>query len=635
MFGKKQKSNLTDIQNENTQYLHSPTNKFIFYNSEEQFQQKIEFYSILSSNPSKKLLTIIDTNSSLEYLQIKMAETFEQFPEYKNLDGLKAINIYKTKIDQTKIVLPVASNSDVNQYITNGDFVYCDLISDEYWLQCYVHMKTKHDNLYNAFKFQMKVKKKMPFHSVKSFIMKIALDQWSDFIIKYNKKERTIPKTYYVYQVLYSSNDNKNLKDNSTVNDLFNFNSEIKCNITFISFEDHLFLLLQKSDLIPRYNTQLKWIEFKELTFYLFERSSKYKTEYKWIRMFIRKMLSLHKNTNWYVYINLRNKSSLQLIPNEGADDSLMLTQLNKRHHNTYHVNNNKNMVDSNIIKGRNKLLVVIANKNNSSYYLDDLLKYFKNSKNSRNLFHKQISGDKVNYIDTNSTDQLFSYKSDTKDNILLADSYSNEVVSVGEQSKTFMNKQNLLQSQLHQNSSSKNVSSENNFSLSSKEQKSKSVNKKNLEKSFYSTNLETPLVVKRQNQINKTVRFQQKSIASILKQFRLGSNYCNLCLEFMKNCTKTMFMRSLKPMYEITCEYGYLERLILPETRSFEEIEHEDLVNDEMMSESTEFIESFANKYYMFKQLQRQIIVFIVGFLIVTILWTLLIFKYANKLVK
>ena len=635
MFGKKQKSNLTDIQNENTQHLHSPTNKFIFYNSEEQFQQKIEFYSILSSNPSKKLLTIIDTNSSLEYLQIKMAETFEQFPEYKNLDGLKAINIYKTKIDETKLILPVSSNSDVNQYITNGDFVYCDLISEEYWLQCYVHMKTKHDNLYYAFKYQMKVKKKMPFHSVKSFIMKIALDQWSDFIIKYNKKERTIPKTYYVYQVLYSSNDNKNLKDNSTVNDLFNFNSEIKCNITFISFEDHLFLLLQKSELIPRYNTQLKWIEFKELTFYLFERSSKYKTEYKWIRMFIRKMLSLYKNTNWYVYINLRDKSSLQLIPDEGVDDSLMLTQLNERHHNTYHVNNNKNMVNSNIIKGRNKLLVVIANNKNSSYYLDDLLKYFKNSKNNRILFHKQMSRDNINYIDTNSTDQLFSYKSETKDNILLADSCSNEAVSVGEQSKTFMNKQNLLQSQLHQNSSSKNVSSENYFSSSSKGQKSKSVNKKNLEKSFYSTNLETPLVVKRQNQINKTVRFQQKSIASILKQFRLGSNYCNLCSEFMKNCTKTLFLRSLKPMYEITCEYGYLERLILPETRCFEEIEHEDLANDEMMSESTEFIESFANKYYMFKQLQRQIIVFIVGFLIVTILWTLLIFKYANRLVK
>ena len=327
MFGKRHLTcSSRSLSKDYQQIDESPSNKFIFYNSEEQFQQKIEFYAVLSSDPSKKILTIIDTTASLDYLQIKITEAFEQFAEYKTLEGLKAVNIHKKKEDDTKLMLPLSSDLNINEFITNGDFVYCDLIAKEYWLECVVNMKTKHDYLYYAFKYQMKIKHEMTFRMVKTFVIKTALNQWSEFVIQKCKSNKTSIKSYYVYQVLFSADDTE-LIDNRNVNSLFHFNSQIKCNMILISFEDRLFMHLKKIEPVPNYETKLKWIEFKEMTFFLLQLSTKYKKEHQWMKAFIKRMIHQNRNSVWYVYNNKMNRVSLRLYPDDSKHEHVNMNK--------------------------------------------------------------------------------------------------------------------------------------------------------------------------------------------------------------------------------------------------------------------------------------------------------------------
>ena len=641
MFGKKHFSNSSkSVAKHYQQIEESPSNKFIFYNSEEQFQQKIEFYAVLSSDPSKKILTIIDTTASLGYLQVKITEAFEQFAEYKTLEGLKAVNIHKKKADDTKVMLPVSSDLNINEFITNGDFVYCDLIAKEYWLECVVNMKTKHDYLYYAFKYQMKIKHEMNFRMVKTFVIKTALNQWSEFVIQKCKSNKTSIKSYYVYQVLFSADDAE-LNENSSVNSLFHFNSQIKCNMILISFEDHLFLHLKKIEPIPNYETKLKWIEFKEMTFFLLQLSKKYKKEHQWMKAFIKRMILQNRNSVWYVYSNKKNRVSLRLYPDDSKNEHI---NMNKSYSNS---NNNvfeklndgmnesyfENEIDNHFNNIRKRLLVLTIYDEQSQRQLNHFIKENLFTSNARKNFRKpQAKGKKTfigkvhEYIDSTS------FKPESKDdNIMYIDTFLNENILSNGQSKTYISNQSQLSSS--QRTSVRDTVSSNPYTLDNKNVKP--ITGEDFEISFHSsTNLNEELSKKIIGDKRKVVTPSRYKFTNILKQYRNSSEYFNLCSEFRQNCTIEQFMKTITPMYEVKYELGYLDKVILPKTRGFEEIKHEDLVNNEGLSIDSEYIEYYNYNKYKFKEVMRKVVVFVGGLLVIFIVWIVLLFKNAELLV-
>ena len=639
MFGKRHLTcSSRSLSKDYQQIDESPSNKFIFYNSEEQFQQKIEFYAVLSSDPSKKILTIIDTTASLDYLQIKITEAFEQFAEYKTLEGLKAVNIHKKKEDDTKLMLPLSSDLNINEFITNGDFVYCDLIAKEYWLECVVNMKTKHDYLYYAFKYQMKIKHEMTFRMVKTFVIKTALNQWSEFVIQKCKSNKTSIKSYYVYQVLFSADDTE-LIDNSRVNSLFHFNSQIKCNMILISFEDRLFMHLKKIEPVPNYETKLKWIEFKEMTFFLLQLSTKYKKEHQWMKAFIKRMIHQNRNSVWYVYNNKMNRVSLRLYPDDSKHEHVNMNKSYTISNNNVFeklndgINESYYDIDNDNCNIRKRLLVLTINDGQSQRQLNNFIKENLFTSNARKYYRKpQAKGKKTfigkvhEYIDSTS------FKPDSKeDNIMYIDTFLNENLLTNGQSKTYISKQSQLASS--QKTSVKDTVSSNPYTSNSKN--ARPITGEDFEISFHSsTNLNEELSKKIIGAKRKVVTPSRYKFTNILKQYRNSSEYFNLCSEFRKNCTIEEFMKTITPMYEVNYELGYLDKVILPKTRGFEEVKHEDLVNNEGLSIDSEYIEYYNYNKYKLKEVMRKVVVFVGGMFVVFIVWIVLLIKNAELLV-
>ena len=111
--------------------------KFIFYDDKKKFTNQLEIYISLTNYNNKKLLVIIGNDSSIEELNNQIIVSLESFPEFKNINCVKAEGIYKISNDN-KIVLP--EEGKVSDYVNSGDILYCNLIIDEYWIKTYFNI---------------------------------------------------------------------------------------------------------------------------------------------------------------------------------------------------------------------------------------------------------------------------------------------------------------------------------------------------------------------------------------------------------------------------------------------------------------------------------------------------------------
>ena len=261
--------------------------KFIFYNSNQKFTQKIEFYSIIHSSPSKRVLTIVDCNTQMEHLSIKIAESFELFPEYKGLDGLRAINLTKRTANDTEIILPLTGT--VNEHLTTGDYVYCTLDSNEYWVRSVItigNLINSNDDI--SISLELKINGKNKYTTLKHYIFKCGLNMY----IKQLQLSKKNNLSFIVYDVEYNytngdnnnNNENVNIEPLTPVKEFIGFQSKIQCKITVVSIEEQLFLLFKNIQLENIHMNKVRFSEFKDLTFYLFQKSIKFKSEFNYIR---------------------------------------------------------------------------------------------------------------------------------------------------------------------------------------------------------------------------------------------------------------------------------------------------------------------------------------------------------------
>ena len=263
------------------------SDNFIFYGENSKFSKQLEIYATLKDSQEKiqkdkLVLTVIDSSASIEYLSMKICENFSQFPEYQNLEGLRAINL--TKINDEKNLPP---EEKVENVLRNGDIIYLDLISNEIWIKVIFNMTSViNKNSKLIVSMDVKIKNEITFRQLRYKLMKSGI---ICFLDKCNKSDNLF---HYVISELNISTsvhgniDDKKLRsiDELTIKQLFNFKSSMKLEIKFFPLE---FILFQKLKIlsIPKAlnKKSILWEKFKQLRFRELLNNKKYQKEKKYI----------------------------------------------------------------------------------------------------------------------------------------------------------------------------------------------------------------------------------------------------------------------------------------------------------------------------------------------------------------
>lgn len=285
---------------------HSHSNsQFIFYQDDTttniKFTTQIELYAILNNTQSKTLV-VVDNTASLDFLSLKIAEAFDSFPEYRNLDGLKAINLSKQN-DKSKNI-PLPTNAQLQDCIINGDVIYCDLKTNEYWIHTIItitidgkqHLiKTLHVSM------DFKVRLDCTFKKFKLVIIKSALNSFVDYLHQQHNFELNLLH-YIVKKITFTCesqgelelNDPRNNKtDEMKIENLFDFKSEIKCDIDIRIIEEMLFTKLK--DIIvdsTDVSNNIRNEEFRQLSFDFLNETRKFKPEKKFIYNYVKMLIN-------------------------------------------------------------------------------------------------------------------------------------------------------------------------------------------------------------------------------------------------------------------------------------------------------------------------------------------------------
>ena len=104
-------------------------------------------------------------------MSVKIADYMEHFPVYSNLEGLKAINITK-KTDKGIVGIPIDNGGEVKDYLENGNILYCDLKTDEYWIKTSINMTSNHKKL--SISLDIKNRMEMPMKKLKMNLKKLS-----------------------------------------------------------------------------------------------------------------------------------------------------------------------------------------------------------------------------------------------------------------------------------------------------------------------------------------------------------------------------------------------------------------------------------------------------------------------------
>ena len=270
------------------------SDNFIFYGENSKFSKQLEIYATLKDSQEKiqkdkLVLTVIDSSASIEYLSMKICENFSQFPEYQNLEGLRAINL--TKINDEKNLPP---EEKVENVLRNGDIIYLDLISNEIWIKVIFNMTSViNKNSKLIVSMDVKIKNEITFRQLRYKLMKSGI---ICFLDKCNKSDNLF---HYVISELNISTsvhgniDDKKLRsiDELTIKQLFNFKSSMKLEIKFFPLE---FILFQKLKIlsIPKAlnKKSMLWEKFKQLRFRELLNNKKYQKEKKYIFDFFKNL---------------------------------------------------------------------------------------------------------------------------------------------------------------------------------------------------------------------------------------------------------------------------------------------------------------------------------------------------------
>ena len=342
MFGKSLKSNnLNSLENENEK------SKFIFYSeNEKQFSHQIELVINLNNFSNKRILLIVNDKNSIKNLKKKIISEFLNFPEFKNISNMKII-IKKKEKENIKILDEKFDENLIQNFFSNGEILFCDLITNEIWIK--TNFKLISYDFNKNIKIDFKFNNNLIFFKLKLILIKSGINLFLEQIKNNEKFNKNI---FYLknYKFHFLINNkivyDVNLNNNEIIKNIFEINSEIQVEINFFNFEEIVFNELKKIKEI--YLNKIKFNEFKELNFIDFKNNNNFKHEINIIKIITQEIIKK----------NIFKKSSI-----------MYFFYLNKNNH--FEVNNNNNN-NNEIIENENNISKHSKNINN--YYFNIII---------------------------------------------------------------------------------------------------------------------------------------------------------------------------------------------------------------------------------------------------------------------
>ena len=543
-------------------------NNFIFYGSNNKFTKQLEIYATLKGqkntneilNPKNKklVLVVVDSNSPMELLSYKICESFGQFPEYQNLDGLTATNLAKMDEDKN---LP--SEGKVGDVLRNGDIIYLNLISNEIWIKTYINMSTiTNKNLRYNISMDIKVKRHLSFRELRYKLLKCGIMCYMDKFSKSAHNFHYIISEFRLFSSSHGQMEENKLKtfDNMKIGQLFNFKNTIKIQIKFYPIE---FVLFQKLKAIPRPKKEKAkkktlWEKFKVLRFRNLLYNKKYFKEKEYIFHFVKDLFknndllskcyiySIDDDYNSTVTEDILEENKYDKIEDEKDISALFLTSINADIENSIEQQDSENdykktktvIQKSKITLNRSRTSMERSNKSfeNNKFTLIVIPPNSIHDDNEVVFNNKKFSTKKFDINNKNSSRD--SEEDDEDSEILIQKIRKNSV----------FNKNHLMKKQYS-----------------------------NLDFEI----IETPKTLEKDESL---IIYKELKPNEIMKKPGLDmwryQNKINLCKDFDNYFDKDKFIDFLSGLYLMNIRKGVLERSTLPSYRNFKVIEKKLLTN-------------------------------------------------------
>jgi len=301
--------------------------KFIFYDDQNKFTNQLEIYISLTNYNNKKHLIIISSDSTIEELNNQIIQSLGSLPEFKLINGIRIEDIHKISNDN-KISLPEVGK--VSDFVNSGDILYCNLITDEYWIKTYYNLQSY--NIKKIIKLEYKLKKKMRYKKFKLMLLKGGIQLFIENI-KYNKLYKNF--NYYVklfefkikkHKKVITHNIHNNQKDKKTIDKIINFSSEIIVILKFGLFEK----LVHQNIKLTNFNSKnnLRVNEYNELSFIELFNDKKFLPEYTAIKEISEEFLTTQYNNNNpnFLFFTKKKKNKKKMSFNEYGYNSKKVT---------------------------------------------------------------------------------------------------------------------------------------------------------------------------------------------------------------------------------------------------------------------------------------------------------------------
>ena len=327
MFGVKRTSfslrddeGLTEILNNNAA---SDDSNYIYYNENdnndsEQFVSQLEIYIIPNNYEDKKILVMIKRDANFEQLFKQIEENFKSMEEFKTISNLTTKN-YSKKVEEEKVKLPV--KGPIDKYINSGDIIYCDIISEEYWITTYFKLEVK--SFRKVLKIEYKIQKRYNFRQIKIILLKAGISLFFDEM-KNNNLDNTF--NFYLRSILF----NKKRKKIASNENGKEYKYEIFVNMNFEIFEELIHDQLKTIQIDKTDPTYFRFNEYSNLFFDELMNSKKFLPELNTIKDIAREFLKSQYNDlkTTIVFYNPKVSESLEDLALSTSDNTTSIIDL-------------------------------------------------------------------------------------------------------------------------------------------------------------------------------------------------------------------------------------------------------------------------------------------------------------------
>jgi len=533
-------------KNDNSAQSKNSDNNFIFYGSNNKFSKQLEIYATLKDSQEKiqkdkLVLIVVDSASSIELLSIKICESFSKYPEYQNLEGLRAINL--TTINN-EVNLP--SEGKVEDCLRNGDIIYLDLISNEIWIKSVISMTNAiNENSKLTVNMDIKIKNETTFRQLRYKLYKSGIMCFLDKCSKKGNIFHYIVSEIKISTSVHGNIDENKLKsiDDTIIKQIFNFKSSIKIEMKFFPLEFILFQRLKNLSIPKIPHKKNLWKKFRSINFRELLNNKKFIKEKNYIFDYFKKLFEKKDALpKFYIYSseedtntaeNSTEKISINIINNsesiniEELDNFKLNQSHNKSLFNWSEVDKTLENLNLSVIKAEHEKisLIILPPKNAFSEKT-----YTYSSKKNRYKKRKSTSKN-TNMLFNDLEIGIISEEND--------DDLSDNTSSDG------YNKKSRKVSDFNYNQNSYRPQNKLNFEILNKDDNEVDDEYNNLKIKFSD---------------RKMSKDRKKNQSSIKR---------NLCEEFDKYFEKDKFFDDLHELYLIDIERGVLEKSTIPNFRN------------------------------------------------------------------